>query len=247
MGTPSRANDQAADQFTGSEPAVPRTVDSSAMEAADALAPRALRPHLILSACFGFPLAACGAVWGATFNVGSMNSMVGRGGIEAAISPAFAAAAGCILFAWIIVSFRPLRESLADGATVLEDGAEHAEAVATAIRECATTRCRQPFQTQPQDLDGIPALAVRNGAEHGLVTVRALGPDLFVGWSLWRRRSTARLLGQVLNNLTEPARENPHSAVAASSLIIMREQLHCMTREGLKAGSPATDTRNLGR
>ncbi|WP_028935660.1 hypothetical protein [Pseudonocardia spinosispora] len=237
MSTPLGTDGYAADEFTTSGSARPRTLDGSAVEAADALAPRALRPHLVLAACFGFPLVACGMVWGATFNVGSMNSMVGRGGIEAAISPAFAAVAGCILFAWIVVSFRPLRESLADGATVLEGGAERADAVTTAIQECAAQRCRQPFQVRQRDLDGVPSLTVRNGAEYGMVTVRALGPDLFVGWSLWRRRSTARLLGQVLNNLTEPARENPYSSVAASSFIVMREQLHCMTREGLKAAT----------
>ena len=236
-------NERATDHAAGPESLQPRIVDGSAMEAADALAPRALRPHLILSICFAAPLVAFASVWGATFNVGQMNSMVGNAGIEAAISPAFAAAAGCVLFGWIVVSFRPLRESLADGAVVLEGRGDYAPAVATAIRECATTRCQHPFQAHPHDLDGIPALAVRNGAEYGLVTVRAVGSDLFVGWSLWRRRSTARLLGQVISNLTEPARENPHSAVAASSFIVMREQLHCMTREGIKAAMPAADTR----
>lgn len=56
----------------------------SAMEAADSLAARALRPHLLLATCFVAPLIGCASVWGATSNVGQMNSVLGNGGIEAA-------------------------------------------------------------------------------------------------------------------------------------------------------------------
>jgi hypothetical protein len=240
--------DHVTDDSTGGEsigsPSVGlRTLDGSVMEAADSLAARALRPHLLLATCFVVPLIGCASVWGATFNVGQMNSVMGNGGIEAAISPAFGAAAGCLLFAWLIVTFRPLRESLADGAAVLEGGGPSVEAVVAAIGDCADRRCREPFEAWPRDLDGVKAFAVRNGNEYGLITVRAVGEDLFIGWSLWRRRSTARLLGQVLSNLTEPARENPYAAVAASSFIVMREQLHCMTREGARAGTRAASAR----
>jgi hypothetical protein len=214
-----------------------RTLDGTALAAAEALAPRALRPHMLVAMCFAAPLVACASVWAASFNVGQMNTMMANEGAEARVATAFGMVSVVILFAWIAVSFRPLRESLADSAVIVEGTAGSAPEVYAAIRECAETRCGDPFRFEATELDGIPGLVVRNEAEHGLITVRAIGPDLFIGWSLWRRRSTARLIGQILNNLVDAAKFNPYAAAAASSFVVMREQLQCLTGAGADAAT----------
>lgn len=171
-------------------------------------------------------------MWAATFNVGQMNTMMATEGIEARVATAFGVISVVILLAWVAVLFRPLRESLADSAVIVEGAAGSAPSVYAAISECADSRCKNPFHFEATELDGIPGLVVRYAAEHGLITVRVIGPDLFIGWSLWRRRSTARLIAQVLNNLVDPAQFNPYSAAAASSFVMMREQLQCITGAG---------------
>lgn len=210
-----------------------RALDASEMAAADDLAPRTLRPHLILSTCFLLPFVALGSVWGATFGLGQMNDMVGNIGVEGALAPSFAAGAGCVLLLWVIASFRRLREPLADGALVVQDAASAAEAVSAAIDEAAA-RCESSFQTQESPLDGF-GLTVRDGGEYGLLTVRVAGSNLIVSWSLWRRRSTAGLVTHVLGDLVQPVREHPRSAAAASTYLVMCEQMRYLVQVGLNS------------
>jgi hypothetical protein len=217
-----------------------RVVGALEMAAADELAPRTLRPHIILSTCFLLPFAALASMWGATLGLGQMNNMVGNLGVEGALSPIFAAGAGCILLLWIIASFRRLREPLADGALVAVGAAEDADVVSAAIREAAA-RCQSSFQVQDLNLDGF-GLIVRDGVEHGLLTVRVAGNNLLVSWSLWRRRSTARLVTHALGDLLQPAGEHPRSSVAASHYLVMREQMQYLVQAGMDSIQDTTPT-----
>jgi len=215
-----------------------RSQTSEEIAAADVFAIRSLVPHLLLSLLFLVPLIGCLAVWAAAFSVGQINTVMANGGIAPELANAFAAAAGSILFAWMVTSFRPLREPLADRAIILEGHAGAIEQVYGAIYDNAARFCAPPFRLTPQKLEGMSALSLRLGNEHGLVTVRPIGSDLFVGWSVWRRRSSARLIGQVINNVLDSAHLNAYSAAAASSFVIMREQLECMTLEASRSVAP---------
>lgn len=197
---------------------------------ADSLAPRAVRPHIVLALCFALPMMACAGIWGATFNVGTVNSMMGNGGLEAVISPAFGAMAGCILFAWIVVSFRPLREPLDDYATVIPGAADTAVEVRARLRDTLQAYGPQGLRLDTRDVDDTPALVLRAATEHAAVTVNPIATDLLIAWSMWRRRSTARVIGQVIGDLLEPAKYSAAASAAASSALRLRAHLDFSVR-----------------
>ena len=100
-------------------------------------------------------------IWGATFNVGTVNSMMGNSGIEAVLSPAFGAMAGRILFAWIVVSFRPLREPLDDYATVVADAAHSVADVRARLRDTLEAYGPDELRIDNRRIDAAPTLVLR--------------------------------------------------------------------------------------
>ena len=189
-----------------------------------------MRPHIVLALCFALPMVACAGIWGATFNVGTVNSMMGNAGIEAVLSPAFGAMAGCILFAWIVVSFRPLREPLDDYATVVAGAAHSVAQVRARLRDTLEAYGPDQLRIDNREIDGVPTLVLRVGNEYAAIVVHAIATDMIIAWSMWRRRSTARVIGQVIGDLLEPAKHSAGASAAASSALTLRAHLDYLVR-----------------
>jgi hypothetical protein len=138
--------------------------------------------------------------------------------------------AGCILFAWIVVSFRPLREPLDDYATVIPGAADTAVEVRARLRDTLQAYGPQGLRLDTRDVDDTPALVLRAATEHAAVTVIPIATDLLIAWSMWRRRSTARVIGQVIGDLLEPAKYSAAASAAASSALRLRAHLDFSVR-----------------
>jgi hypothetical protein len=107
---------------------------------------------------------------------------------------------------------------------LLRDCAGRRDAVREAIRAAVERNC-PPFHLYPDDLDGIPALRLRSDQEWAMVVAREIGPDLHVGWTMWRSRSTFGLLGAILGDLVDGSRANDAQLLQAGSSSALRALL----------------------
>jgi hypothetical protein len=78
-----------------------------------------------------------------------------------------------------------------------------------------------------------PVLLLTNDRVHGMVLVRPIGADMFLGWTMWRARSTAVLIAHLLRDMFQGA--SLASDVRAASNRALRELIHSITREGVQA------------
>lgn len=161
-----------------------------------------LRPHLLRSLVFLTPvaislvvlligmgfsiLAGLGSVsggrgldFGAEFDSGL--SLIGLGG---------AAVFGMV---WVVSLFVPVREVVAEDGLLLEERAGSVTAVYDSIK-ARVERHSPPFNVSVGQLESNPTLRITNDDESALVVVHPAGPDLRIGWTLWRMRSTTSMV-----------------------------------------------------
>jgi hypothetical protein len=136
-----------------------------------------------------------------------------------------------VLVAWIVVLFMPLNEPIAEYGLLVEGRAPASTLAYWWIMNTAHAR-QSPFTLQFGRVLGTPILLMANGRERGLVVVRPVGTDLYVGWTMWRSRSTVMMICHMFRDLFQ----NPLSAdVRAASGRALRELIHSLTREGVQA------------
>lgn len=161
-----------------------------------------LRPHLLRSLVFLTPVALSLVVLliGMGFSVlaglGSVSG--GRGldlGPEVDSGLALIGLGGTAVFGmiWLISLFVPVREVIAEDGLLLEDRANSVTAVYDSIRN-RVEQHSPPFTVSTGQLDANPTLRITNGDESALLVVHPSGPDLRIGWTLWRTRSTSAML-----------------------------------------------------
>jgi hypothetical protein len=136
-----------------------------------------------------------------------------------------------VLVVWFIVLFVPLREPIAEYGLLIEGRAPASTLAYWWIMNTAHAR-QSPFSLQFGKVLGTPVLIMANRRERGLVVVRPVGSDLYVGWTMWRGRSTVVMIGHMFRDLFQ----NPLAAdVRAASGRALRELIHSLTREGVQA------------
>jgi hypothetical protein len=208
----------------------------------DPVAPRAVRPHLIRSGFFLAVLLVFLSGWMLMLGLGVLSSSVVfttdrvgiSPGLAAALSPICLGGMACAALGWLIAIFFPVREPITEYAALLAGRAGAANLAYQRI--AATLEARKtPFHVEAETVHGVPVLTVLQDTDRAVITVRAVGTDLFVGWIMWRNRSTARLLATVFRDMVEWTQDSVPQAVRTTLSLAMRELLHSATREGIQA------------
>jgi hypothetical protein len=153
-----------------------------------------------------------------------------------------------VLFvAAIVTLFLPYREPLAEYSLLVEGRAAAASSSYWWIWSAARQR-QSPYQVQPAKLSGQHFLTIGHGRDQVVIVVREVGADLFVGWNMWRSRSSIVLVGHYFRDLF--ANGGPgasfRSSLRNSHTRALRETGHSLLREGVQAAiygiTPGNDT-----
>lgn len=162
-----------------------------------------LRPHLLRSLVFLTPVAISLVVlligMGLSILAGLGSVSGGGGGLD--LGPSVNSGllliglGGVVLFGmvWIVSLFVPVREVVAEDGLLLEGRAQAVASVYDSIK-AKVERHSPPFSVKPGELDKDPTLRISNEDEIALVVVHPAGPDLRIGWTLWRTRSTSSMV-----------------------------------------------------
>ncbi|GIJ49947.1 hypothetical protein Val02_68330 [Virgisporangium aliadipatigenens] len=139
-----------------------------------------------------------------------------------------------VVVVWIVALFLPLREPIAEYGLLIEG--RGAAAAVSYWWIMNTVRARQtPFDARLARVEEVPILLLANGREQGLVVVRPVGTDLYVGWTMWRSRSTVVLIAHMLRDMFQFLSNSMSSDVRGASARALRELIHSVTREGVQA------------
>jgi len=140
----------------------------------------------------------------------------------------------CAALGWLIAIFFPVREPITEYGVLLTGRAGSAAVANAAIAEGLESR-RTPFYTEAEHVHGVAVLTVLQDTDRAVLTIRPVGTDLFVGWVMWRNRSTARLLATMFRDMVEWTQDSVPQAVRVTLALAMRELLHSVTQEGVQA------------
>ncbi len=213
--------------------ATPGSTDS-----ADHCSSRSLRPHLVRSGAFLAVMGIFGACWlvGLTFSTLSALSQVGVRtidlGPQADSTLSLVGIVGLVCFGggWLLSLFIPVREFVDETSVLIEDASSRSTSTYGAIRTIVDKRC-PPLKATQSDIDGTPTLRVTNGTEWALIIVQEVGPDLHVGWTMWRGRSTVGLLGSIFADMVNGSAGDDPRLMQASSASAMQALLHTAVQQ----------------
>lgn len=130
----------------------------------------------------------------------------------------------------------PVRERIAEHGMLVEHRAAAADAAYYWIARTAQGRAA-PLELRSVIVSGTPVLTLRSERVRAAVIVTPLGNDLYVGWTMWRRRSPLLVLGHAMRDLTRALSASPALAedVRTARTVAVRELVHSVTREGVQA------------
>jgi len=206
----------------------------------DAVTARVLRPHLVRSGFFFsvFVMLSFFALLSWVIGViaktaGTFDRDARDFGDSMFSLTTFMLVVLCLLIlAWLVSLFLPVREPLAEYGLLIE-GRAAANAVAYWwITETARSR-QSPFKMEVMKVRKTPVLVLTHDRVHGMVLVRPVGTDLYVGWTMWRARSTVVLIVHLFRDMFQGA--GSASDVRAAWTRALRELIHSVTREGVQA------------
>ena len=141
-----------------------------------------------------------------------------------------------VIAGWIVAICMPIKEPIAEYGLLVE-GRAPAAAVSYAWI-VNTIRARQaPFRTDFVKVKGNAVLTLANGRDEGMAVVRPVGNDLFLGWSMWRSRSTLVLIGHLFRDMFNSigTGRTLSMEIKTSATRSLRELIHSVTREGVQA------------
>jgi hypothetical protein len=205
---------------------------------------RVWRPHVTRSLFFlaivvivgtiGTIVGFIGAIASAADNINGRGA--GAGNVFTGLSYLLLFIQLLVIAAWIVALCMPIKEPIAEYGLLIE-GRAAASAVAYAWI-VNTIRARQaPFRTDFAKVKGNPVLLLANGRDEGMAIVRPVGNDLFLGWSMWRSRSTLVLIGHLFRDMFASigTGRTLSMEVKTATTRSLRELIHSVTREGVQA------------
>ncbi|GAA4863470.1 hypothetical protein GCM10023203_08940 [Actinomycetospora straminea] len=132
--------------------------------------------------------------------------------------------------------FAPAKEPIAEHARLLENRGDAAGAAFEYVRAAAEAR-RSPAEVRPSSVAGVPVLIFEQYSERAMLLVQPYGRDLYVGWTMWRSRSTATLLLHFLRDTFGRFAPSPRfsAELRAAATRALRESVHSLAREGVAA------------
>ena len=223
-----------------------RLATISSTEVADYAGARSLRPHVVRSGVFLFLILVFAAFWavGLTFSTLSALSSVGVRALDlgpendSALS--LVGLGGMIVFgiAWMLSLFISIREFIAENGVLLDDAAQRLDTVYDVVRETVGKHC-PPFELSTDEIEGSPTLRVATDREWARLIVRRIGPDLYVGWTMWRSRSTMDLVGRIISDMFNGSSADDPRLLEASLCAAMQEVVETAVEKGI---SPRSDT-----
>ena len=197
---------------------------------ADYARARTLGPHIVRSVVFLVLIMTFMLLWAIGLSFSTVSALMSQlGGKHLDFGPTVDTGMSilglCGMFgfgvAWVVSLFIPIREYLGEGGVLLRDAARQLDQVYSSIQRLVDQRC-PPFTSNADELNGIPTLYIGSPREWALIVAQQIGPDLRVGWTMWRSRSTAALIGDVFSG----PREDDPRLLNANSCSAMRELLH---------------------
>ncbi len=204
---------------------------------------RVWRPHVVRSLFFLIIFVILGTLGTIAVIIGGLVSAAESFSARGSSGNAFTGIAYLILFlqllvvaGWIVALCMPIREQIAEYGLLVE-GRAAASAVSYAWI-VNTIRARQaPFRTDFVKVQGYPVLVLGNGRDEGMAVVRPVGNDLFLGWSMWRSRSTLVLIGHLFRDMFAAmgTGRTIKMEVKTAATRALRELIHSVTREGVQA------------
>jgi hypothetical protein len=166
------------------------------------LAPMLL-PHALRALAGLIPIGASLVIWtiGTGFSIlAGLGAVGGRGldlgaEVDSGLTLIGLVGMGFFGLVWLMLLFVGVREVVAEGGVLVEDGAGSAANALAAAR----TALERHSATEPGELDGSSTLRVANGREQAMVMIRTVGPDLRIGWTVWRVRSTVNMIIEMVS------------------------------------------------
>ena len=137
--------------------------------------------------------------------------------------------------------FAPAKEPIAEHARLLENRGDAAASAYEHVRLAAAAR-RSPAEVRPSTVAGVPVLLFEQYSERAMLLVQPYGRDLYVGWTMWRSRSTATLLLHFLRDTFGRFAPAPRfsAELRAAATRALRESVHSLSREGVAAALQAS-------
>jgi hypothetical protein len=202
---------------------------------------RMLSPHLIRALLFLVSPTVLLLIWLLLDYLASTSSPSITGRL---IMNVIAAVTAVLYLAGLASFFAPAKEPIAEYSRLLEGRAGAARGAYQWVSRAAQAR-RTPAEVEPSTVAGVPVLVFRQRSERAMLLVQPYGADLYVGWTMWRSRSTATLLAHFLRDTFGRFAPLPvfSSELRAASTRAMRESVHSLAREGVAAAAHVDEAR----
>jgi hypothetical protein len=208
---------------------------------------RTLRPHIVRFALFFIIEFLLFAFW-VVATLLSLSSRVtdvftgqtsdgGSGGLSTLVGVLFL----LVGVVWFVSLFIPVREPIAEYGVLLEGRASAAERAYQWISQTIHAR-RTPFRIGDASVGGRGLLTLRSDAERAAVIVTTYGSDLYLGWTMWRQRSTASVIIHLFRDILDIMRGGTYASdVRLATTRAFRELVHSVTREGAQTAISSSD------
>jgi hypothetical protein len=202
---------------------------------------RMLSPHLIRALLFLVAPTVLLLIWLLLDYLASTSSPSITGRL---VMNVIAVVTAVLYLAGLASFFAPAKEPIAEYSRLLEGRAAAARGAYQWVSRAAQAR-RTPAEVTPSTVAGVPVLLFRQRSERAMLLVQPYGADLYVGWTMWRSRSTATLLAHFLRDTFGRFAPLPvfSSELRAASTRAMRESVHSLAREGVAAAAHADEVR----
>ena len=203
-----------------------------------------LAPHLMRSLLF---LVAPTVLLLIKVIIDYLASMSSPDDVTDAVSVLLGVVVVVLYLAGVASFFAPAKEPIAEHARLLENRGDAAAGAYEHVRLAAAAR-RSPAEVRPSTVAGVPVLLFEQYSERAMLLVQPYGRDLYVGWTMWRSRSTATLLLHFLRDTFGRFAPAPRfsAELRAAATRALRESVHSLSREGvaaaLLASGPAPET-----
>lgn len=202
---------------------------------------RMLSPHLIRALLFLVAPTVLLLIWLLLDYLASTSSPSITGRL---IMNVLAAVTAVLYLAGLASFFAPAKEPIAEFSQLLEGRAGAARGAYQWVSRAAQAR-RTPAEVEPSTVAGVPVLVFRQRSERAMLLVQPYGSDLYVGWTMWRSRSTATLFAHFLRDTFGRFAPLPvfSAELRAASTRAMRESVHSLAREGVAAAAHVDQAR----
>lgn len=206
----------------------------------DVVTYRMLAPHLMRAGLFLVTPTVLLVIW---LLLGYLAAMSSPSSTADAVTGVLGVLVVVLYLGGVAAFFAPAKEPIAEYSRLVEGRASAAPTAYDRVRRAAEAR-HAPAEIRPSTVAGVPVLVFAQRSERAMLLVQPYGEDLYVGWTMWRTRSSATLLGHFLRDTFGRFAPAPRfsSELRAAATRAMRESVHSLTREGIAVALHGTSS-----